>query len=412
MLLLASVALGSFYLHPHDRVCFYGDSITEQRLYTLFVEDFVRTRYPKLDVSFINRGWGGDTVFGGGGGNAEERMTKDVAPLKATVVTLMLGMNDGHYYPVQEESHKAFSDGYTKLVDLLKKAAPGARLTFIRTSPWDDVAHDFPAFDAKNWHPWHGYNDVLINYGNVPIDLAKANNALYVDFNQPLLDALGKARERDANAARQIIPDAIHPGPAGHLLMAAELLKGWDADPVVSNVTIDAAATKVTSAEKAHVTNLTKAGAGLTWTEHEEDLPFAYDPDNNLVKLALASSDFTTSLNREMLMVSGLAEGAYALSIDNAKVGTFSASQLAVGVNLALLPTPMQKQSLKVFDLCRRRSDTEFGAWRAVERPNGELKSMPGAARAVRSMAEEIDRAAREAAMITPHEFKLEPVSK
>jgi hypothetical protein len=46
----------NFALHNGDRVVFYGDSITAQRLYSRFVEDFVLTRYPQLHVTFWNAG--------------------------------------------------------------------------------------------------------------------------------------------------------------------------------------------------------------------------------------------------------------------------------------------------------------------------------------------------------------------
>src|ERR1017187_6970491 len=54
----ALAAQERFYLHDKDTVVFYGDSITEQRLYTAFVETFVLTRYPQLNVRFVNAGWG------------------------------------------------------------------------------------------------------------------------------------------------------------------------------------------------------------------------------------------------------------------------------------------------------------------------------------------------------------------
>jgi len=68
MLACAALAQPAFYLKSGDRVVFYGDSITDQRLYTTFVETFVRTRFPGLNVSFVHSGWGGDRVTGGGGG--------------------------------------------------------------------------------------------------------------------------------------------------------------------------------------------------------------------------------------------------------------------------------------------------------------------------------------------------------
>src|SRR5436190_9846507 len=87
-------AEGNFYLHDGDRVVFYGDSITDQRLYTTFTESYVVTRFPKMNVSFVHSGWGGDRVTGGGGGSIDVRLKRDVFAYHPTVMTIMLGMND------------------------------------------------------------------------------------------------------------------------------------------------------------------------------------------------------------------------------------------------------------------------------------------------------------------------------
>lgn len=42
-----------FYIKDHDRIVFYGDSITDQRLYTTFTETYIVTRYPKLHATFM-----------------------------------------------------------------------------------------------------------------------------------------------------------------------------------------------------------------------------------------------------------------------------------------------------------------------------------------------------------------------
>src|SRR2546429_4769496 len=91
LLLLAATAWGQtdFYLKDGDRVVFYGDSITDQRLYTTFTETFVVTRFPRLNVSFIHSGWGGDRVTGGGGGPVDLRLERDVSAYRPTVMTLM-----------------------------------------------------------------------------------------------------------------------------------------------------------------------------------------------------------------------------------------------------------------------------------------------------------------------------------
>lgn len=84
-----------FHLKNGDRVVFFGDSITDQRLYTTFTETFVLTRFPDRKIAFTHSGWGGDRVTGGAGGGIAQRLDRDVFPYQPTVVTIMLGMNDG-----------------------------------------------------------------------------------------------------------------------------------------------------------------------------------------------------------------------------------------------------------------------------------------------------------------------------
>src|SRR5205814_7234501 len=52
-----------FLIHDGDRVVFLGDSITEQRLYTTYIEAYALTRHPKWNLIFRNVGWGGDTSW-------------------------------------------------------------------------------------------------------------------------------------------------------------------------------------------------------------------------------------------------------------------------------------------------------------------------------------------------------------
>src|SRR5438105_747035 len=113
LFLLASLggvaaARGEFYLKDGDRVVFYGDSITDQRLYTTFVETYVVTRFPSMNVSFVHSGWGGDRVTGGGGGSIHRRLDRDVFAYKPTVVTVMLGMNDGSYRPYDDNIFRTY----------------------------------------------------------------------------------------------------------------------------------------------------------------------------------------------------------------------------------------------------------------------------------------------------------------
>ena len=89
LLVLSSLARAEPVLKAGDRVVLYGDSITEQRQYTRFIQQYIQCRYPELKVNFYNAGWSGDTAGGGFG-----RLERDVLLLKPTVVTLFFGMKD------------------------------------------------------------------------------------------------------------------------------------------------------------------------------------------------------------------------------------------------------------------------------------------------------------------------------
>src|ERR1700716_1513846 len=150
-------AQDAFHLKPGDRVVFFGDSITDQRLYTTFVETYDLTRFPQRDVTFVHSGWGGDRVTGGGGGPIDVRLQRDVYPYRPTVMTIMLGMNDGRYRAFDDATFDTFATGYKYIVKSVKTALPNLRITAIEPSPYDDVTRE-PLFPG-------GYNAVLVSYG-------------------------------------------------------------------------------------------------------------------------------------------------------------------------------------------------------------------------------------------------------
>src|SRR5438552_15436147 len=113
-------APGNFYLRDGDRVVFYGDSITDQRLYTTFVETYVVTRFPRLKVSFVHSGWGGDRVTGGGGGPIDVRLRRDVIAYKPSVMTIMLGMNVASYRPYDAQIFSTYAEGYRHSLSLVQ----------------------------------------------------------------------------------------------------------------------------------------------------------------------------------------------------------------------------------------------------------------------------------------------------
>ena len=395
-----------FHLQDGDRVVFYGDSITDQRLYTTFAETYVVTRFPKLQVSFTHSGWGGDRVSGGGGGPVALRLKRDVFAYNPTVMTIMLGMNDGSYRAFDEGIFNTFSEGIQKIIDAVQEADPGIKLTLIQPSPFDDVTQP-PRFDG-------GYNNVLVRYGQFIKDLGDREQFVVADLNGPIVAALEKAFETDPDLAKKIIPDRVHPGAGGHLLMAGELLKAWNAPSLVASVEIDADERAVTRCEGAKVTDLNGEN-GLSWTQVDAALPMPVDMNDPVIALAVRSSDFMTALNQQPMKITGLKDAAYTLSIDGERLGEFTAEELAKGVNLAALPTPMMKQARDVHQLTLRHNNVHFTRWRQIEVPMAGYQT-DRIQEATRSLIDALDeeeaelvKEQRAAARPVEHRFKLTP---
>ena len=355
------LAQSPFALREGDRVVFYGDSITEQRLYTTFTESYLVTRFPKMNLTFVHSGWGGDRVTGGGGGPVDVRLWRDVLAYNPTVVTIMLGMNDGSYRAFDQAIFDTYANGYKHIVEVLKRQLPGVRITVIQPSPYDDVTRP-PA-------EYGGYNTTLVRYSQFVRELAGSEKLGLADLNTPVVAALTRAKEIDAQLSTRLMNDRVHPGAGIHLVMAEALLKSWNAPAVVTAVEIDAARGSAVRQENTRISNL-KADRGISWTQLDEALPMymaAPDPKDPTFALAMRSCDAMEALNRQPLKVTGLAPGSYTLRIDGEAVAAFTSEQLAAGVNLAEQQTPMMAQAALVHALTLKHNNLHSARWRQVQ---------------------------------------------
>ena len=359
----AAFAQPDFYLKDKDTVVFYGDSITDQRLYTVATEAFVLTRFPKLNVRFVHSGWSGDRVSGGGGGPIETRLKRDVFPYHPTVVTIMLGMNDGRYRRFDEDTFNTYTTGFEKIVSMIRQDSPDARFTFIEPSPYDDVTRA-PLFED-------GYNSVLVRYGGYLRDLSKHTaNSTWADLNAGVVGMLRNAFAADPETAKKIIPDRVHPGWAGHLIMATELLKAWNAPKLVTNVEIDAKAMEAQKSDNTAITGLRELDGAVVWTQKDAALPMPVPDQEPATLLAVKSSDFMGRLNSEWLSVTKLDDKQkYSLAINGLSVGEFTGAQLAAGMNLAKLDTPMMRQASQVLTWTVKRAGVHQMRWRQLQIP-------------------------------------------
>ncbi len=391
-----------FALKDGDTVVFYGDSITAQRLYTRDVEDFVLTRYPTLHVHFVNAGVPGDSVNGGYAGTMAERVERDVAPFHPTMITVMLGMNDGGWGYGGPEVDPNFQKGYRALLDALHKAAPDAAITLICPTPYDEITHgtEFP-----------GYSRVIDRFAGDVAEIGAQmqaegdKNILVADFNHPMRDALERAKTQFPELAPLMIPDRIHPAEAGHWIMAAALLSAWHADPVVSRLGLNAATAAVIDKERTTVTNLERSANGLKWTQVDEALPLPLDFNNAMVPMLVKISTIA-QMDQMILRVDSLAPGRYDLTIDGKAIASFSHDQLQHGVNLALDKTPMLDQAREIDGKEDRRATLDLA--RFVLSAEIKQSATTGVAEEkLREAGDELEAAARKDLDPKPHHFDL-----
>lgn len=385
-------------LKDGDRVVFYGDSITAQRYYPRFVEDFLLTRYPNKHVAFFNAGIPGDNVNGGYTGDAQLRLKRDLFPDQPTVVTIMLGMNDGFYSPFESKYLDIFSAGYHKLLDSIRSNCPGVRITVISPTPYDETTHgtEFPH-----------YNETMDRYTAWVRDLAATSHYTYADFNTPMNRLTAKAAELNPSFAELLIPDRIHPSEPAQWIMAAALARSWGFSPVVANVHLDASQPASIASQNAEVSALGLKDGKLTWTELDGSLPLPLDLENGLVRFVAGVSDLL-EMDQEMLRVDHLTAPRYTLKIDGKDVAGFDRSELERGVNLALYDTPMEGQARDIDGTEQKRmwlEDTHF----VVVQEGPQLPDEAGMNKALEEKDALLSADQRKNAQPKAHVFELDP---
>ena len=410
-LLAASALAGEFFIKDGDRVVFLGDSITEQRLYTTYIEAYALTRHPEWKLWFRNVGWGGDTSWLRQRAHPDERqlfaadeasqqkmvedsvgrgLKRDILPLKPTVVTIKFGMNDHSYQKFREDIFKAYVRSQSELAKVLE--ANGARVAFLTPQPIEDKRPD-PDKDVRN--------QSLRQFSDGLKEVASKQGATFVDQFDPYMAIM--LHERAADPAAIIGGgDAVHPGPAGHTIMAWAILKGLGAPALVSRAEIDGAAGKVVAAEGCRLNNL-KADQGTVAFDRSDDaLPMPVDPP---AEPALKLAPILQDLDRYELQVTGLPAGSYELSIDGEPAGKASSEELAKGWNLATSAGPITKQAQEVLTQVFNKNNLYFQRWRNIQ-----LYEFPGWAQSPEVESKRAAELARLDAQIAQTEAQIDAV--
>ena len=317
-----------FFFKPNDRIVFLGDSITEQYQYSTDIELYLTTRFPNGNMTFLNAGIGGDTAGGGAG-----RFKAQVLDEKPTAVTINFGMNDGGYGKFNPASNKNFVDK----TDAMLKLAQDAKVRVALLSP--------NAVDRRNKSNGAEYVETQKQFYAPLAGLAEKHGFPFVD-QYAITRAATDRMEKDDPMAKKYVPypDGFHTGPPGGLLMAHAILTGLKAPAQVSDVVLGSDSDTIATGCK--VTDATVSPTGATFTRTDEALPMPIQKDWLPM---LPYTNELKDLNYYGLAVKGLKDNDHTVSIDGAAVGTFSAKQLADGVNLGNVTAgPVWEQGNKV----------------------------------------------------------------
>jgi lysophospholipase L1-like esterase len=304
-----------FFFKDGDTVVVIGDSITEQHLYSNYLEMWTVTRFPNWKLTFRNTGIGGDVSPGGNG-----RFERDVLRYHPTAMTVDFGMNDGGYGGFDEKRFANYMKGLQGMADQAKKT--NLRVAWITPQPLDNGDQGKTALTA--------YNQTLEKFSAGVKDIATKNEGRFVDQFHPYLAVLDKARTASDKYERITAGDAVHPGPPGQALMAASILKGLDFPTQVASAEIDAAAGKGTG-KNCKVTSVVAKDGGVSFEQLDEALPFFPAEAAPILKWA----PLLEEMNDYRLTVKGLPEGTYAVRLGGKQVAEYKAADLAKGVNLA-----------------------------------------------------------------------------
>lgn len=345
----------------NDRVIFVGNSITEAGAYVSYIYLYYMTHFPGKKLVILNGGIGGDKAS-----DIYRRLDYDILAKKPNVLVLTFGMNDTGYFEFNNadagktaaERIAASRSSYQQIEQRLLKL-PGIQKIMMSSPPYDETAKF-----KGNYFP--GKSKAMLEIIKFQEEAARKNNWPFTDLFRPMT-ALNQQLQQKDSTFTIIGSDRIHPGNAGHLVMASLFLKsqGLNGKPV-AEVSINAGTGKVQQSENCTISQLAAANDKVSFAYLAGSLPFPMDTVARVWGNPQKQTDalnwipFTEDFNREMLQVAGLSSGDYNLKIDGRIIGKWSADAFAQGINLATLPeTPQNQQAASIMQLNMLRAELE-----------------------------------------------------
>lgn len=309
-------------LQAKDFVAVCGDSITEQRQYSVFIEDYLLMCQPAADLRVMQAGWGGEVAHG-----FLPRMQRDVLALHPTAVTTCYGMNDGGYGPFDPNRGKLYRDTHKAIIAGLRDA--GVRLIVIG-SPGCVDSNTF----RGGGQPAEVYNATLGKLGDIGREVAAEEKVVFADVHTPMMETMAKAKAKYGPTYHLAGPDGVHPSQNGQLVMAYAFLKALGCKGDVGTITLDLATGKAEATAGHKV--LSSAGGVVEMESTRYPFCFFGDPASpGATRGVLEFLPFNDELNRLRLVVTGVdAAARYNVTWGQA-TKEFTGAALSQGINLA-----------------------------------------------------------------------------
>ncbi|MGF7231306.1 SGNH/GDSL hydrolase family protein [Arachidicoccus sp.] len=346
-----------------DRVVFEGNSITHGGHYHSYVWLYYMTHFPDRRIEIFNCGIGGDVAE-----QMYKRLDSDVFAKKPTVIFLTFGMNDAGYYEYLKPNAKELADenversykSYKKIEKRFQQY-PQAKKIIMSGPPFDETAKiKSTVFPGKN--------KAMLRIDSFQEASAKANGWGYVDLSSPMT-AINLREQKTDSAFTLEGSGRIHPDDDGHLVMASTILKSQGlAGKDVADIAIDAKSKKVIKEGNCNISNLKVSANSVAFDYLAKSLPFPVDTivrgweETKPASDALKVIPFMKEFDNELLVVRNLPDENYVLKIDGQKIGEWSSSDLANGINLAKQKsTPEYQQASAIMELNEERWNIEKG---------------------------------------------------
>ena len=410
---------GGQKLQKGDFVAVCGDSITEQKLYSVYVQDYLLMCKPagvNGDLRTMQFGWSGETSWG-----FHQKMPKEALRFPMTVATTCYGMNDGGYAPLSADREKRYREAMQGIVKAFKDhgvrfivvGSPGCvdPDTFLRPDPTDPEK-------KRKIKQAEMYNQTLSQLRDIAREVAQQNGCAFANVHDAMMEATRGAKAKYGEKYFVGGPDGFHPRENGQLVMAYAFLKALGCDGNIGTVTVDLAGGGKADAIEGHKV-LSRVDGGVEVESTRYPFCFYGDPKSTgATSGVIEFIPFNQDLNRFMLVVKGSQTPKMRVTWGK-NTKEFSKEQGEKGINLAAefpVDNPFSDQFKKVEGLVRKQQDAEtplvkktlhdLATKRDIDKEAGERK----AAEEMTKAKGLFDAAAEAARAPVKHVIKIESV--